>query len=76
MADLPPYSTPRWVKVAGIIALVLVLLIGIMFLTGIGGGHGPARHMPAGSSGGHTPPSSAMETTHDSAPALVATRRP
>ncbi len=44
-------STPRWVKVFGIIALVLVLLVGIMLLTGVGGEHGPGRHMQ---SGGHT----------------------
>ena len=53
MADLPPYSTPRWVKIVGIIALVLVLLVGIMLLTGVGGDHGPGRHIP---SGGHTRP--------------------
>ena len=76
MADLPSYSTPRWVKIVGIIALVLVLLVGIMLLTGIGGGHGPGRHMPAGGAGGHAPPTSAMETTHDPAVAVVATRRP
>lgn len=59
MADLPPYpdsngdtgddtSTPRWVKVFGIIALVLVLLFVILHLTGRG-------------LGGHTPPSSVTE---------------
>jgi hypothetical protein len=54
------YSTPRWVKVFGIIALVLVLLIGIMLLSG--GEHGPGRHLPpasvteSGDAGGHTPP--------------------
>ncbi len=39
-----PPSTPRWVKVFGIIALVLGLLVGIMLLTG--GEHGPGRHLP------------------------------
>ncbi len=38
------HSTPLWVKVFGIIALVLVLLVGIMLLSG--GEHGPGRHMP------------------------------
>ncbi len=38
------YRTPRWVKVFGIIALALVLLIGVMLLSG--GEHGPGRHMP------------------------------
>jgi hypothetical protein len=56
MADLPPYSTPRWVKIAGIIALGLVLLIGIVLLTGVGGDHGPGRHLPSGAPGGHTSP--------------------
>lgn len=38
-------STPRWVKVFGAIVVVLVLLIGIMML---GGGHGPGAHIPSG----------------------------
>jgi uncharacterized cupredoxin-like copper-binding protein len=48
-------GTPRWVKVFGIIVIVLVLLIGIIMFTGLGGQHGPGRHMP---SGGLTLPSS------------------
>ena len=56
MADSPPYpGTPRWVKVFGIIALVLVLLFVIMLLTDPGR-HGPGRHTRSGGSGGHTPP--------------------
>jgi len=55
MADLPPKpdsasetdgdtSTPRWVKVFGIIALVLVLVFILLHLTGRGlGGH---SHQP------------------------------
>ncbi|MGM0875727.1 MAG: hypothetical protein ACQEWV_13230 [Bacillota bacterium] len=43
-------STPRWVKVFGIIAIVLALLFVIMHLTGIGGNHGPGRHIPPSSS--------------------------
>ena len=38
-------STPRWVKVSGIIAIVLVLLFGILHLTGNSLG-GPGRHTP------------------------------
>ena len=38
-------GTPPWVKVFGVIVAVLVLLIGIMML---GGGHGPGAHMPSG----------------------------
>ena len=72
MADLPPYpGTPRWVKVSAIIVIVLLLLVGIVLFTGIGGPHGPGRHMPSGGPppagviagdrssggvGGHTPP--------------------
>jgi len=50
-----PPATPRWVKVFGIIALVLILLVVIAMLVG-GGNHGPGRHMPSGGAGGHMPP--------------------
>ncbi|KRE30632.1 hypothetical protein [Paenibacillus sp. Soil522] len=46
--DRPP-STPRWVKVVGIIVLVLVMLFVIMKLAGVGGNHGPMRHMQSSS---------------------------
>jgi uncharacterized cupredoxin-like copper-binding protein len=62
MTDLPPYRTPRWVIVLGIIALVLVLLVGIVLLTGIGGEHGPGRHRPSGGAT-DTPPVSGAENT-------------
>lgn len=56
MADPPPYpGTPRWVKVFGMIFLVVVLLFVILLLTrGPGGRHGPGLH--TGDAGGHTPP--------------------
>jgi hypothetical protein len=38
-------STPRWVKMFGLIVIVLVLLICIMMLVG---GHGPGAHTPSG----------------------------
>jgi hypothetical protein len=47
---------PRWVKVFGIIVIILVLLVGIILLTSVGGPHGPGRHSPSGGSGGPTPP--------------------
>jgi hypothetical protein len=48
-------STPRWVKVAGIIAIALVLLfVIILHLTG---GGGPGLHTP----GGDTAPSSVQQ---------------
>jgi hypothetical protein len=53
MAGPPAYpGTPRWVKIVGIIVLVLVLLVGVVLLTGIGGEHGPGRHLPSGAAGG------------------------
>jgi len=68
MADSPPYGdtgdgpalgsttgAPRWVKVFGVIALVLVLLVVILLLVG---GHGPGRHTASGEAGGQPPSSS------------------
>ncbi len=45
-------STPRWVKVFGIIALAVVLLFTVLLLTGRGSGHGPSRHAPSGGANG------------------------
>ncbi|MFT8323303.1 MAG: hypothetical protein ABF649_20775 [Bacillus sp. (in: firmicutes)] len=39
-----PHSTPRWVKVFGIIVIVLVLLVVIIMIIS-GGKHGPGRHL-------------------------------
>ena len=50
------HSTPRWVKMTGIIGIALLLLFGSLHL--IGGsllGHAPGGH------GDHLPPSSAAE---------------
>ncbi len=50
-------ATPRWVKVAGIIALLLVAIFVVVKVTGLGGSHGPGRHAPAAdTSGEHTGP--------------------
>lgn len=43
-----PPGVPGWVKVFGIVALVLVVLVAIIMVTGIGGEHGPGRHLSAG----------------------------
>ncbi len=61
---VPQTGMPRWVKLALIIGLVLVLLLVVGRLTGVGGEHGPGRH--GGGSGasstvvtvdaGHRPP--------------------
>lgn len=50
MADPTPCpGAPRWVKVSGIIAIVVVLLVIAAIFTGVGGPHGPGRHMPSSS---------------------------
>lgn len=36
-------GTPRWVKVFGIVALVVVVTVVVVLLIGPGG-HGPSRH--------------------------------
>jgi hypothetical protein len=52
---------PRWVKVSGIIALALIVLVLIALLAG--GNHGPGRHQ---SSRGHgDPPPSVATAAHD-----------
>jgi len=40
-------GTPRWVKVFGIVALVVILLLVILLLIGPGG-HGPGMHSSLG----------------------------
>jgi len=54
--DAPTAGTPRWVKVFGIVALVLVVLLVVMIIAGRGG-HGPGRHtgdiIPFADAGGH-----------------------
>ncbi len=58
-ADRPP-STPRWVKVFGILVIIVVLLVvAVMFIGG--GEHGPGRHTPSGDASGQVPPSSVTE---------------
>jgi hypothetical protein len=43
----PTAGTPRWVKVFGAVALLIVLLLIVAML--LGGEHGPGRHLsPAG----------------------------
>ncbi len=44
-------GTPRWVKTIGIVVAVVALLVIVAKLAGIGGEHGPGRHL----SGGHGP---------------------
>ena len=68
MDEQGPPKVPRWVKVVGIIAGI-VLLLAIAALAFGGGQHGPGRHMSGqgGNSHGsnHTPPSgNATSSTH------------
>jgi hypothetical protein len=55
-SDAKPHTAPRWVKVMAIVAIVAVLLVGILLLTG---GHGPGRHSGAG---GDTSPTSGEQS--------------
>ena len=49
----PTAGPPRWVKVAGVIALALVALVLLLLLTG--GNHGPGRHQSSPEDGGPSP---------------------
>lgn len=51
---------PRWVKVSGLIAAVLVVVFVAAQLLGVGGDHGPGRH-----SGDDAPPAGATENGGD-----------
>lgn len=48
-------GAPRWLKVSGIVALILVLLLVIVMFAS-GGNHGPGRHTPSGGAGGDVSP--------------------
>ena len=52
-------TTPRWVKVFALIAVVLAVLAAVVLLTGRSGSHGPGRHVGDSGSvrtGSHTGP--------------------
>lgn len=57
-------NTPLWVRVFGIIALVVVVLVVIILVTDIGGEHGPSRHTPSGDVGGDRPPTEVVQPGH------------
>jgi hypothetical protein len=54
-APAPSYpGMPTWLKVGGIVTLILILLVvAIMFIAG--GTHGPSRHVPSSSGSSSTP---------------------
>jgi hypothetical protein len=60
----PGPTTPRWVKAFGIVAIVVLLLIGFILFTGLGGPHGPQRHGPSSDGGGH-----GLHVGHEAGPA-------
>lgn len=45
MADNHGPGVPRWVKVIGIVVAALAVLLILARVTGIGGDHGPDRHL-------------------------------
>ena len=51
---------PRWVRMFGIAALVLVLILVGMIVIG-GGNHGPGRHTGSGDARDRTPPAGGAE---------------
>ena len=53
----PATGTPRWVKVFGVLTLLVVVLVVVVLLAGGPGRHGPGRH----GGGGDSPPSSVRE---------------
>jgi hypothetical protein len=57
----PTGGAPRWVKVSGIIALAIVLLLLIVLLAD--GEHGPGRHLSSRGLGGPLP--SVATASHD-----------
>ncbi len=49
-------GAPRWVKVFGLIALAVAVLVVVLLLVGGGPGkHGPGRHQMSAGVGGHPP---------------------
>ncbi|PDT10226.1 hypothetical protein [Rhizobium sp. M1] len=47
MVDEPAYpGVPRWVKISGVVLAAAILLAAVLIVSGIGGQHGPGRHLP------------------------------
>ena len=60
-APIDSPGTPRWVKIAGLVAVVVLLVIGVILLTGGPGEHGPGRHSGSDGAKRHAPPGTAPE---------------
>lgn len=57
MADHSTYpGMPRWVKISGIVVVATIVLAIILMASGIGGPHGPGRHLSPADTGSQTPP--------------------
>ena len=52
-------GTPRWVKVFGIIAFIVILFFVVSLLLGVR--HGPGRHAVSGGASGHVSPLAVTE---------------
>jgi hypothetical protein len=65
--DTPTTGTPRWVKVFGVIAVLVVVLVIVLVLTGRGGPHSPRRHSSPAE------PTAATSTSDHTTPRLGAT---
>ncbi|MBY3530799.1 hypothetical protein HFN72_33570 [Rhizobium laguerreae] len=56
MVDEPAYpGMPRWVKICGVVLAVAILLTALLMVSGIGGQHGPGRHLLLGDTGRQEP---------------------
>ncbi|MBY3184232.1 hypothetical protein RWK44_21170 [Rhizobium sp. 25PS6] len=56
MVDEPAYpGMPRWVKISGVVLAVAILLAAVLMISGIGGQHGPGRHLPLADTGRQAP---------------------
>jgi hypothetical protein len=52
---------PRWVKVSGIVVLIVVAVFVVLLIAGGPGRHGPGRHTGSGDGGGDIRPARATE---------------
>lgn len=65
----PGRAVPRWVKVFVVVAAVFVILLLVVFTTGLGGPHGPGRHL------GAPPDQLSIDVTWAQGPALSGAMR-
>lgn len=56
-----PPPAPRWVRAFGIAAMLIVVLLIVMVLSGHGGPHSPLRHFRHGEAGAHLSPATGAQ---------------